>query len=366
MQNMPAPLQNSTRCGLRQAALRSLAVRCGLGRAALRGAFSFVEIMVVVALLSVIVLGLMAMFNQTQRAFRIGMSQTDILESGRIATDLIARELEQATPCYYSNYLATKTYAVPNFIAQATNISFQSLPGSLDKWYRTNVLQDLFFVTRLNQTWTGIGYFVRTNLTYGTGIGPAGILYRFETNCTKAQFEANPSGLFDAYNIARSTTNFSSRASKILDGVVEFRVQLFDTQGWLFTNNPAWWVNPSWNMNFESNSLPAMLLSANLMPVPNYFPGSIEDRDYPCFSNAVPAFVELELGILEQQAYDQYKSIPIQAAQLSYMANQAGHVHVFRQRITVRNVDGTAYTNAYCKVDPAAYTNAINRQPRIP
>ena len=56
--------------------------------------------MVVTALLSVIVLGLMAMFTQTQRAFRTGMAQTDVLESGRMAADLLTRELEQITPCY--------------------------------------------------------------------------------------------------------------------------------------------------------------------------------------------------------------------------------------------------------------------------
>src|SRR6185436_10353272 len=61
-------------------------------------AFSLIEIMVVVVLLSVIILGLMAMFNQTQRAFKLGMNQTDVLEAGRVGTDLIVREMEQLTP----------------------------------------------------------------------------------------------------------------------------------------------------------------------------------------------------------------------------------------------------------------------------
>jgi hypothetical protein len=43
--------------------------------------FSLIEIMVTVGLLTFIILGLLLMFNQTQRAFRTGMTQTDVLGS---------------------------------------------------------------------------------------------------------------------------------------------------------------------------------------------------------------------------------------------------------------------------------------------
>ena len=59
--------------------------------------------------------------------------------------------------------------------------------------------------------------------------------------------------------------------------------------------------------------------------------------------NAVPAVVEFEIGILEQQTYQHYKSIPTAAAQANYLEGQAGRVHLFRQRVAVRNVDATAY-----------------------
>ncbi len=48
-----------------------------------KGAFSLIEIMVAVGLMTIIVLGLLAMFDQTTRAFKVGMGQTDVLESGR-------------------------------------------------------------------------------------------------------------------------------------------------------------------------------------------------------------------------------------------------------------------------------------------
>jgi hypothetical protein len=53
--------------------------------------------------------------------------------------------------------------------------------------------------------------------------------------------------------------------------------------------------------------------------------------------------VDFELGILEQSAYDRYKSLPVYNAQTNYLAHQAGHVHLFRQRVSVRNVDPAAY-----------------------
>jgi len=128
-----------------------------------------IEIMVVIGLLSVIVLGLMAMFTQTQRAFRLGMTQTDVLESGRIGTELLVRELEQATPGYVSVSNLT-----PNFYVEqrnAANVSLQTLPGN-PGLSRTNAMQDVFFLTHENQTWKGIGYFVRTNSAINGSFGP--------------------------------------------------------------------------------------------------------------------------------------------------------------------------------------------------
>ena len=53
--------------------------------------------MVAVSLLAVIIVGLLAMFYQTQRAFRSGIAQVDVLEGGRATLDLISRELQEMT-----------------------------------------------------------------------------------------------------------------------------------------------------------------------------------------------------------------------------------------------------------------------------
>ena len=310
-----------------------------------RRAFSMIEILVVVALLSVIVLGLMAMFNQTQRAFRLGMSQTDVLQSGRMATELITREIGQTTPSYVdrTNIFDAVTNQTPNFDSQVVNFTLQSLPGSAA--FRTNIMDDVFFLVRENQTWTGIGYFVRTNRADDPdlpgGVGPAGTLYRFETNDTVAQFQANPGGLFAGFNLARAQ-DATNGVSKVVEGVVHFRIRPFDNSGWIIPRNPLYFTNVY--------NLPAFA-SSNLFIDFNYqyYPAiSGEYGLYSFYSNAVPAAVEMELGVLEQQVYDRYKSIPLLGAQQAFLTNQAPHVHLFRQHIPIRMVDPTAYsTNAF-------------------
>jgi hypothetical protein len=288
--------------------------------------------MVVVVMLAVIILGLAAMFTQVQRAFRAGMTQTDVLEGGRTATEMIARELEQVKPSYVS-----VNYGQPNFYAGLVGVFSQTLPASSAQ--RMNIVDEVFFLVHENQTWTGIGYFLVPDFTSATPPGsfpPVGTLYRFETNTAAARFAQNPAGLFNGYinahnlafNLARNG-NPATNATKILDGVVSFKCRTYDTNGY--------WINP---LNISS-TLPAVLSgNISLSPLP-LTAGEVGVSTF--YSNAVPAFVDFELGILEPHAYDRYKSIPVYPAQTNYLAQQAGRVHLFRQRVGVRNVDPAAY-----------------------
>src|SRR5262249_38655914 len=163
---------------------------------------------------------------QTQRAFRAGMAQTDQMEGGRMFTEMLSRDLQQITPTYQTNGL--------NFFAEVPtqNPSYypleEVLPASTVP--RTNILHDLFFMSRYNQTWSGVGYFVRTNAGIGTYADNLGSLYRYETNIHVSQLD----GLYalQPYFNFLQATNFpngtNNNVSKVLDGVVEFRVRVFD------------------------------------------------------------------------------------------------------------------------------------------
>lgn len=306
-------------------------------------AFTLVEIIIVVALLSFIILGLMAMFGQTQRAFRLGMTQNDVLESGRLTSDLIFRELEQVTPSYLPamGLLPNNSFIrpiQPNFYASLLPFPplVQPLPGSSSP--RTNLLEDLFFLIRQNQEWIGIGYFVRTNnpvtgalgwpLVGGpTATAGAGTLYRFQTNAPPLSGRT-PAQMYAEFSAA---TFNESRASKIMDGVLHFRVRAYNTNGFCIVSNSN--VSAS---GTQTNT--AILLSdySNL----NVAPGEVSQ--YIFYSNAVPASVELEIGVLEDRAWERYQSLD-PASQYRYLVNQAGSVHLFRQRVAIRSVDPLAY-----------------------
>jgi type II secretory pathway pseudopilin PulG len=284
-------------------------------------AFTLVEIMVVMVLLSVIVLGLTAMFNQTQRAFRAGLAQTDQLEGGRMFNDLLLRDLQQITPSGETNGV--------NFYAQIPNYPLlqQILPASSIP--RTNVLENLFFLTRMNQTWSGIGYMVRTNSDFGLAETPdwAGTLYRFEVDVAASEIQGNADMPYVTFLNSTNRFNFS----KVLDGVVEFRVRCFDTNGTLLVGNNL----PALAGNNLTNSFVVISNSTSLVPG--------EVQSYAFSNNIVPAYVEVELGVLEPAVLKRYNSIPDGITRSNFLANHAGNVQLFRQRVAIRNVDPSAY-----------------------
>lgn len=297
---MPAIASNSFRRQLRQRA------------------FSLLEVIVVMGLLSFIILGLMMMFSQVQQAYKLGTTQVDVLESGRLVTDMINRDLAQMTPSRGSNSV--------NFYFQLTNNPnlplVQELSGTSPAG-RTNLIGDLFFLKLENQRWSGIGYSV---LGASNGMGT---LYRFETN---APFGQNPALLY--YSFFAATPR---QMSRLVEGVVHFNVRAFDTNGvWITTTN-----GPATRIRDTSVFWPP---SANLLGV-----GEVEF--YRMASNTVPAAVEVELGVLEDAAIAKAKAYLVinpptpamLASQRAYLTNQASRVHVFRTRLPVRNVDSTAY-----------------------
>jgi nitric oxide reductase large subunit len=59
-------------------------------------------------------------------------------------------------------------------------------------------------------------------------------------------------------------------------------------------------------------------------------------------SNAIPASVQIELGTMEDHTLVHAEGLS-GVNQSNYLANAAGQVHIFRQRVWIRNIDLTAY-----------------------
>lgn len=280
----------------------------------LRAAFSLLEVLVVVALLSFIILGLMMMFGQVQRAYKLGTTQVDVMESGRMLADQFNRELVQATPSYGSNCV--------NFYAQIISPQplLQTLSGMPDI-ERTNLLSALFFLTRQNQRWTGIGYLVADTNQAGMGT-----LYRYELT---APYGTDPALLYERFyrlydDHLRYLTPIDKDMNRMVEGVVGFTVRAYDPNGvWLTGLN-------------RTN------LIAEWPVTPGLF--GVGEMEYYLFrSNAIPASVEVELGVLEDATVAKARAFPTAAARRNFLKDRANSVHVFRTRTSLRNVDPVAY-----------------------
>jgi hypothetical protein len=277
------------------------------------------------------------------------MTQTDVLEAGRAVSEMLARDVEQITP---SRRTATNVYMQ---ILNALPLT-QMLPGTDTNVQRVNLLEDVFLLTRENQIWTGIGYCVRTNDSNGalylpeTGPGShqigVGSLYRFalRTNVlqsTPAQSNGVPTDPFQPMkSFSQACLQGSTLISnRICDGVVHFRFRFFATNGYPIFS--AGTNNACFHTNSVTTGFSVVRPAFTRLNVP--FPDRMEGCVF--WSNAVPAYIEFELGVLEPRVLARYNAIGDPAARLRYLQREdiSSRVHLFRQRVQVRNVEPVAY-----------------------
>jgi type II secretory pathway pseudopilin PulG len=307
-------------------------------------AFSLIEVMVTVGLLSFIILGLLTMFAQTQKAFRTSMAQTDVLETGRSVMDMLTREIEQARPTRYGDrYFGPVRVLATNFFVETTSDLarplIQDLPGTaVPALRRTNYQQRFFFFTKVNQDWIGTGYQVVPNDANRL----IGTLYRFSiTNNSRI-------GPFTNATTAFLTTPVTNTAymSRIAEGIVHLRVRLFSASGFPIIADRN-------GLGFAYVRTNAVLPTASsgyfaYAPVKDAFAITdprAPDETWGCYfvDDALPADVELELGILEPQLLARYRSIPVATAARQFLSDHVAQVHIFRQRISIRNVDVSVF-----------------------
>lgn len=266
---------------------RSQSLLASAATARLIRAFTLVEMIVAVGILAMIIVGLLAMFSQVSRALRGANNQTDVLESGRLMTEMMTREIQQASATFQTNGL--------NFFASrilGANPLSQRLPGggTLD-----NDLEALFFVVKENTTYRGIGYFV------DPAAAGVGTLYRFAAETNKAEEVWR---FFPAFTNEIARLPNSPTMRRVADGVVQLEVHVYDAYGVRPTNNP-----------------PVQMVDANVAAF---------------YNQALPAFVELKLGVLEPHVIDRIRNqSPVQARVFLEDERRTAATHLFRQRIAI-------------------------------
>ena len=277
-------------------------------------AFSLVEVLVVVSLMSLIVLALMAVFNSTQRAFRASVTQSDVLESSRAAMELMASDLRAMTPSFGNYYFGAVNFMVTNNASYSIPLVQLLPPGTVS---RSNLLQQIFILNRDNNKWWGVAYAVSYN--------SSGNLYSLYRLKYPIDGTTDPTIIFTNQVVQNFFLNPTNGGSQLLDGVVHFTVRAYDTNGM--------WIPYGFAVG-QTNTL------QQTWRFPTLVGG---EAGFAMYSNNVPASVELEMGVLEDRILARAESRPNTSLQAQYLSDKSGNVHIFRQHVSIPNVDPTAY-----------------------
>lgn len=279
--------------------------------ARLAPAFSLMELLLAVSITTVIIGALYAVFHHTQRALLANVTQVDVLESGRAAMDILTRDLAQISASGVSGGTNLLCFQSPAYPAGR-----QALMGGA---VRTNLLEEVYFLAIRDRDWVQTGYRV---VYASNGVGTLARL-SYTTNFYNRRPDSNMLAALARIVIEQRPTNYLALA----DGVIHFRVQPYDGMGRLM----------SWDAtNRYTNKwvYPQVWLGTNVYLARDAEP---TETRYAFLSNVLPAYIELELGLLEPRTRQQYQAFAAGSVMAErFLSNHAGQVHLFRQRIPLR------------------------------
>lgn len=310
----------------------------------LRG-FTVIELMLAISIMGVIVYALYSMFNQTQKALRNTETQSGVSDKARAIMEILVREIEQAQPTYLAVTEPDGDYhQITNFYSSLEffqRIQTDNREGSGVR-RRTNVLESFYFTTTETNWWNVVGY----KVNHATNV--VGELKRYAwTN----NFRYHPDLFMKAAGgfLETPVTN-EQFFHHIADGVIHFKMTPYDVNGRQLAYNSENKVPGLYKIyRTRSNGSPMTphakyndvetnaVREANVL-LRQYIQNSTNFTVASFRSNALPAFVELELGMLEEDALRQYYLMlsdknPNAA---SFLQDKISKVHLFRQRIPIR------------------------------
>jgi type II secretory pathway pseudopilin PulG len=250
-----------------------------------RTALTLLEMMVAVTLLAVIMVGLLAMFQYTQRALHVAHMQTDVFENARGAIQLVTRDLAEMSA--YNDTNVANAYGVSNTSPVGSLLLVGPPSTNLPVYF-----EEAFWLTHVNDDWQGIGYYV-DGASYGVGT-----LYRFSET---TNYWAAPS--------LRNRFLGLGPAHRVSDGIVHFSME-------------AVYVDRA----------PTSASGKEQYIRVNNFTFPLND------SNALPVFVDLEIGVLEPATLKQFNSLTsnVSVAQ-NFLRDHVGRIHFFRERVPIHN-----------------------------
>ncbi len=328
--------------------------------------FSMIEMMVSLGLLSLVILVLFSLFNQTTKAMRANVNQTDVMEGARSSLELVSRELESMA--------ASGLAGAPNFVSRLNNPNpgreFLANSANLMGPGFTPLFFDLFFLQRVDSKRVRVtGFAVRDEFDSAKSSAfPVGTLYIYQDpspNLASAALSytkladldklpivltapdalaqvgrrlldrtlpAQGSGATDSEGYTYLTSRALTNCARVVDGVVSFRVTAYDNFGRPL--DPSIWNYPDAEVGQLSSAKnpphPPRSVLMDFVNVTNNFVrtgssifimghwlrkdtdhnGATEFVDALFLGEQLPRSVEIELALLEPRALDQYRALP--------------------------------------------------------
>jgi hypothetical protein len=269
--------------------------------------------LVSVTLLVFIVVGLTAMFVQTQRAFKAGIRQATMTDAGHTIIDLVAADLAQASDAQNPNIVNLYW----GWAGVNTSVNYQDIPANV---YRTNQLQEIFVLVHTNTQWLGIGYAVSNYA--GTGVGT---LYRYMTNANDPLTTSNANFLYTNFinNVVAVNQQFNpTNFHRVADGVVHLKIRAYDQFG-----------NESWQEQGADYATGGTNFSYPVLLPYTMTNNGVVSLVPPA---GLPHSIQLEVGVLEPEAYEQLRALPTNSTSQSAFLGKAGaKIQIYRQNIPI-------------------------------
>jgi hypothetical protein len=279
-------------------------------------ALTILEMLVSTAMLAFIILGLTAMFIQTQKAFKTAIKASTITDAGRTIMDMIAADMRHMSD--------GNNPGITNLYWSWSGNSVQLINNTTP--FRTNQVDAIYILEHTNTMWMGVGYAVQ-NLVPGSG-STLGTLYRFETNFSAPYLLTN--NLFYPFQDSVIAQNFTNSVSwhRVADGVISLKLFTYDQNG----REPGveayygdWDSQGSYSYPFSITNLP--VLNTPLSP-------------YDRLVNTLPNAVDVELAILEPDAMVRARALasipsPSQAFKNYMSTNALTTMEIFRRRVSI-------------------------------
>jgi len=316
-------------------------------------AFTLLELMVAVSVMTLVIYTLYALFNQTQMALRKNAAQVDVNEGGRAAMEMIVRELSQMETSGYPaitdprtllTYSGSKSFhsrITPGNSAlllayQSDALTPEGDDEDLAEGFRTNILQDFTFTGR-----GASGFFVTSYRVIGATNG-IGTLARYRTNGTlrvtaPGQALLNKTELFNRFFFDPIVSATNSLFEPIADGVIHFRISPYDQLGRPLGHGSLYYNPLGLNLERLGAAGQALYQVATNRPVDGTLMQDLDGHSQVQFYGALPEYFDLEMAVVEPQVLKQVRALP-KAMQANYLGRQIGKVTLFRQRIPIRDM----------------------------